>query len=59
MDFSCNDEQLAIAELAKQNGFIDLVEDGRRKVVQGLTTIEEVLRCGSGYGLRTEQPDAA
>jgi type IV pilus assembly protein PilB len=47
-----------IAEKAKLTGYVDLAEDGRRKVVQGLTTIEEIQRCGSGHRVTTEEEEA-
>ena len=36
----------AIDAQARLAGYVDLVEDGRRKVLEGVTTIEEVERCG-------------
>ncbi len=47
-----------IVEQAKLAGYVDLVEDGRRKVIQGLTTIEEVQRCGSGHRVTEAEREA-
>ena len=38
----------AMSEAALRQGFADIIEDGRRKVIAGITTVEEVERCGGG-----------
>lgn len=38
----------AMTEAALRQGFADIIEDGRRKVIAGITTVEEVERCGGG-----------
>lgn len=48
-----------IAAQARLGGFVDIVEDGRRKVISGLTTIDEVLRCAGGHGASGEELNAA
>ena len=48
-----------ITEFAKRHGYVDLLEDGREKVTLGLTTIEEVQRCGSGAASQSEESHAA
>jgi len=46
-----------IAKQAKLGGYVDLMEDGRRKVIQGLTTVEEIQRCGSGHRVGESQTE--
>jgi general secretion pathway protein E len=48
-----------ITECARRRGYVDLSDDGREKVTLGLTTIEEVQRCGSGSAPESEESHAA
>ncbi len=46
---------IALREHAIENGFVDLLEDGREKVRDGVTTIEEVERIHKSHRLSKEE----
>jgi len=49
----------AVREAALASGYRELLDDGRDKVLAGVTTVDEVLRQGSGHRLEAAQLHAA
>jgi type II secretory ATPase GspE/PulE/Tfp pilus assembly ATPase PilB-like protein len=42
----------AIARAARQDGMTTLLEDGLRRVREGVTTVQELLRAASSEGIQ-------
>ncbi len=49
----------SIREAALSHGYLELLDDGRDKIAAGVTTVEEVMRQGSGHRIETEVRHAA